>query len=57
MWLKDQLSATLPIAPPTIGTILGYLGIWTTVELVAAFGLLIGLSKITNKQSLIKLLK
>lgn len=57
LWLKDQLSATLPIAPPTIGAILGYLGMWTIVELVAAFGLLMGLSQITNKQSLIKLLK
>ena len=57
LWLEDQLSATLLIASPTIGSTLGYLGIWTIVELVAAFGLLIGLSQITNKQSIIKLLK
>lgn len=57
LWLKDQFSATLPISSPAIGSILGYLGIWTTVELAAAFVLLLSLSQITNKQSLIKLLK
>ena len=57
LWLKDQLSATLPIALPTISEILGYLGMWTIVELAATFMLLLGLSRITSRQNLIKLLK
>lgn len=57
LWLRDQLSATLPITLPGNGEILVFLAAWTIVELMVAFVLLILFSHITNKQSLVKLLK
>ena len=56
-WLKKQATASLPMALPANGSILSYLAGWICLELVAAFVVLMVLSFITNKQSLIRLLK
>ena len=55
--LKEQFSMALPTGVPTDGTILAYLAIWTVIQLFASFLFLMILSVITNKQSIIKLLK
>ena len=57
LWLRDQLSASLPVALPSNGSILAYLAAWAIAELIAAFALLMLFSHSTNKQSLMKLLR
>lgn len=57
LWLKEQVAASLPMAMPADGTILAYLAGWTGMELIGAFGVLMVLSFINQKQSLIRLLK
>lgn len=57
LWLKGQFSAALPAALPANGGILAYLAVWTAAEIAAAFVFLMILSRVTNRQSLIKLLK
>ncbi len=57
LWLKRQISAALPAAIPENGAILAYLAVWTAAEMAAAFAFLLVFTRITNKQSLIKLLK
>lgn len=57
LWLREQLSASMPVALPSNGSILAYLAAWAIAELIVAFALLMLFSHITNKQSLIKLLK
>lgn len=57
LWLKEQVAASLPMAMPADETILAYLAGWTGMELFGAFGVLMVLSFINQKQSLIRLLK
>lgn len=57
LWLREQLRTALPIVPPPNSGILAYLAGWTIAELTATFVFLMVLSWLTNKQSLIKLLK
>lgn len=57
LWLRELAAAALPVALPSDGTILANLAGWSCAEFLAAFAGLMVLSVITNKQSLIQLLK
>ncbi len=57
LWIKGQVSAETLTVVPTNGEVLAYLALWTAGEMAAAFALLMLLSRIVNRQSLISLLR